>query len=207
MSSEVTTAASHAPEDRAALELNRLSLENQKLMLDVACARQRRRWQWLESASPLLATLAAVAGFLFGVFQYAGQQNASREAAAAQEKRELEARDRDFMKPLWEKELSLYFQAADAAATIATTGDATKRRAAEAEFWRLYQGPLVIVESKKLSGAMVRFGSCLDGSETCSEEELKSRSRAIGSSIQDTIEESAALRLSEFSQNKFQYHR
>ncbi|MSV27668.1 MAG: hypothetical protein EXQ52_02845 [Bryobacterales bacterium] len=60
------------------------------------------------------------------------------------------------MKPLWEKELELYMRAFEVAAVIATSKDAVKCRAAEAEFWTLYEGPLIIVESKSLSGAMRR---------------------------------------------------
>lgn len=193
--------------DRATLELEHLALENRKLKIELEKALNPNLWDRIGRLSPLLATLLAVVGFLFGVWQYVDQQEAGRKAGQLQEQRELEARDRDFMKPLWEKELELYFRAANVVATIATTRDSSKRGAAEAEFWRLYQGPLVVVENKALSGAMVHFGNCLNGTEKCTSDELVSRSRALASTIQGTIEESARLRLSEFSKNKFQYHR
>ncbi len=193
--------------DRTVLELEKLALENRKLKLQLDKELDGDFWSWVGRMSPLLATLLAVAGFLFGVKQYVDQQQASRNAALLQERRELEARDRDFMKPLWEKELQLYLRASEIVATIATTKDPQKRRAEEAEFWKLYQGPLIVVEDKRLSGAMVRFGKCLNGEEECREEELKNRSRSLASTIQETIEEAARVRLSEFSKDKFQYHR
>jgi len=187
--------------------MEQLALENRKLELELHRAVRPDFWSWAGQLSPVLVTVLGVAGFLFGVKQYVDQQKAGREAAIQQEKRELEARDRDFMKPLWEKELDLYFRATAAAATIATTKKSPQREVAENEFWQLYEGPLVVVENQALSGAMKRFGRCLDGHDRCDDNELRLRSRALASTIQETIEESAKLRLSEFSKNKFQYHR
>jgi len=193
--------------DRLALETERVALENQKLKLELQRELHPDLWSWAGRLSPVLITAVAVGGFLFGVKQYVDQQKATSQAAVEQEKRDLEARDREFMKPLWEKELELYFRAASAVATIATTKKSPQRDAAEAEFWQLYEGPLIVVESQALSGAMKQFGMCLNGTDHCDDAELRHRSRALASTIQDTIQESAKLRLSEFSQNKFQYHR
>lgn len=192
---------------REELEVEKLALENQKLRLDLERDRNPDFWSWMVRLSPLLASTLAVAGFLFGVMQYVGQEKASRDAAFQQGRRDSESRDREFMKPLWEKELELYFRATTAAATIATTKDRPKRDAAEREFWELYEGPLIVVESHSLSGAMKAFGQCLNGSDQCDEAELRNRSRVIGSAVQEAIQESAELRLSEFSKNKFSYHK
>ena len=193
--------------ERATLELEQLSLENKKLRLELDEAARTDVWKWAGRLSPLLATVLAVAGFLFGVLQFTAQQKATQHAVEEQSKRELEARDRDFMMPLWERELELYFRTSDVVATIATSTDPAKRTAAEQEFWRLYEGPLIIVEEQALSGAMKQFGNCLSGTEQCANGELRKRSRALASVIQKTIEKAATRRLSEFSQNKFQYHR
>jgi len=64
--------------------------------------------------------------------------------------------------------------ASEAAATIATTTDTAERRKAEARFWvLLYQGPMVMVETTDVSGAMKAFGRCLDGTEKCSGGEVR----------------------------------
>jgi hypothetical protein len=52
---------------------------------------------------------------------------------------------------------------------------------------------------------MVAFGRCLDETDDCSMRELNDRSLAVSSALQLAIQEHAALRLSEFSQDKFQY--
>lgn len=189
---------------RDALELERLSLEVQKLRTEVERS-QPGLWNAIQRVSPLVGTLLAVAAFLFGVIQYIGQQ--TRELAAREHElaRQAAARDQDFMKPLWERELTTYFLASDTVGTIATTSDAVKRRAAVEQFWRLYQGHMVILETTALSGAMVAFGECLDGTMDCSPYELKDRALAISTAIQHAIEDHASRRLSEFSKDKFQY--
>ncbi len=192
--------------DKAALEIEKLTLENRLLKLELKERSEADLWKHLSRMAPSLATLLAVAGFVFGIAQYAIEQSANRKSSDAQAQRDVEARDREFMKPLWEKELELYMKASEVAAIIATSKDAVKRQAAEAEFWTLYEGPLIIVESKSLSRAMVNFGNCLNKREPCSGEELVRRSRALASTMQVTIQEAANMRLSEFSQNKFQYH-
>ncbi len=149
--------------------------------------------------SPLIPTILAVLGFLFGVFQYVTEMQAHRKA-------DTEARDMEFMKPLWEKELDYYFRAADLTATIATTTDAAKRMAAEEEFWKLDQGPLRIVESRRISDAMADFGHCVDKTEICDNTKLKDRSRALAAAMQHAIEDSANTRLSALSKDKYQYH-
>jgi hypothetical protein len=111
------------------------------------------------------------------------------------------------MRPLWEREIATYFRASEVVATIATAGDRPARDSAKVEFWKLYHGPLVILETKALSGAMVAFGNCLDGTESCPESEMRNRALAVSSAIQQAVEEHAVRRVSEFSKDKFQYHR
>ena len=191
---------------RAALELDRLALENQKLKLDLERL-QPSACDAIQRLSPLLGGVLAVAAFLFGVVQYVEQRQRELTTREAELARMAAARDQEFMKPLWERELAAYFLTSETVATIARTSDPARRRAAEEQFWQLYAGPLVILETKALSGAMVAFGHCLDGSEQCSESELRTRGLAVSSAIQQAIQEHAQLRLSEFSANKFQYHR
>jgi len=66
--------------------------------------------------------LLAMLGFGFGIYQYREQQAENRKAAEVESRKEREAaderneqerksRDREFMKPLWEKQLNTYFEA------------------------------------------------------------------------------------------------
>jgi len=107
MSEERTPYLAHT--NKEPLELERLSLENQKLRAELEQMRPNV-WDGLQRLSPLLGGALAVAAFLFGVFQYVDQQQrelATRENELA---RQAAARDQEFMKPLWERELATIFK-------------------------------------------------------------------------------------------------
>jgi hypothetical protein len=202
----VGNAANPERPDRDSLELERLALENRKLRAELDRTRPSV-WDRIERLSPLLGGALAVAAFLFGVLQYVQQQERELAARNNEVAKQAAARDQEFMKPLWEREIATYFQASEAVATIATTRDEAVRRTAETEFWKLYHGPLVILETKDLSGAMQAFGNCLAKTEVCSDAEIRKRALAVSSAIQAALQEHADRRLSEFSKDKFQYHR
>jgi hypothetical protein len=61
-------------------------------------------------------------------------------------------------KPYYSKYLELCSDASAAAGTIATTKDPKKKQVATADFWRLYWGPMGLVERGGVTGAMVAFG-------------------------------------------------
>lgn len=63
------------------------------------------------------------------------------------------------------KHLELCAQATGDAGTIASSKDKSKHRLAEDDFWRLYLGPLRIVEDLEVARAMHAFGDCLDDLE------------------------------------------
>ena len=91
-----------------------------------------------------------------------------------------------------------------AASTIATTTNPEERRKAEAKFWMLYWGPLVVVETQEVSEAMQKFGNCLTG-ET--KGDLCALSAELASACQSSVTQGANLRLVEFSKGKFDYRK
>ncbi len=208
-----------APVDaRAEAELEKLQLEIEEL---------QGKNHWADRAVryiPLMSVLITVAGLCFGIYQFGVQQQESRRASEDQAKREIEdrkeareardmaqvreqrLRERELFKPLWEQQIRLYFEASAIVATIATTSNDSVKAAAVERFWQLYQGPLVIVESKGVSGAMVNFGHCLDGSEQCTREELGKRSRVLATQAQESLSKSWAQGLGGFSDDKYKYH-
>lgn len=104
-----------------------------------------------------VTAMGLVFGGVYSVIQYFDARakdsaTALLQTAAAQ----LEAK-----KPYYSKHLDLCSEASVAAATIATTKDPQKRKAASEDFWRLYWGPLGMVEETKVADAMVAFGKCL----------------------------------------------
>lgn len=104
----------------------------------------------LESSIKILGAMIALGGFLWGMFTYFDAR-----------KREAETRRIEAMKPFLERQLQLYTEATQIAATLATVmadsiEDKTMRR-----FWELYWGELALVENAEVEKAMVRFGQGL----------------------------------------------
>jgi len=86
---------------------------------------------------PWLLTLLTAA---LGIWQFsAGQSQANRQ-------------------PFLQKQLELSFQATETAARLATETDPTEWEKARVTFWRLYWGPLSIVEDPSVEEAMVKLG-------------------------------------------------
>ena len=205
---------------RPEAELQKLRLEIQKLTLDVASARKFAR---LDSALRLLPTatiLVTVLGFMFSVWQYRAEQAKNREASVQQAandateraeraRKDTETAQREFMRPLLEKQQELYFDAATAAATIASSKDAAERRKAESKFWILYRGPLVMVESTDVSGAMKKFGRCLTdfkpAEDNCDAGELHERSLALASTLETSMLKTWNAKPDEFIKGQFVY--
>lgn len=202
---------------QAELSLEKLRLENERLRLEIASMKRgRNHLISLTDYIPLITVLVTVAGFGFGIYQYRAQEienRKSQELLARQEREDREVQlqkdkdttQRDFMKPLLEKQLSLYFEASSAAATIATATDSSEREKAINAFWRLYYGPLVIVETREVSEAMKSFGKCLNGEESCSKTEMSNRSLALATSFQEAMLKSWNLKPENFTQDKFKY--
>ena len=194
-------------------ENDKLALECEKLRAEIRELESPKGWSdKLSRHSTLVSMLLAIFGFIFGFVQYGAQQEANRKTEEAQAEQERRIRDREFMKPLWEKQLATYFEASQAAATIATSTDPKEREAARNNFWMLYQGPLVIVESPSVSAAMKAFGQLLatetdQSLGTATNKELARLSRELASAFQESLIEGANLRLDEFRKGKFDYRK
>lgn len=129
-------------------------IELEKTTLEVADLKRRSKW-WHQVAQYLsmVTAFVAVAALFLSLQQYYDQQ-----------KRNDEAKEREFRKPFWEKQITLYFEASTAAAKIATLPrDHKESKEAEERFWQLYWGPLVLVEDNDVKNAMIAYGNCLNG--------------------------------------------
>ena len=200
---------------RAAIELQKLKLEVQRLELEVANTTRMRRFELLLRLLPTVTILVTVLGFAFSVWQYRVQQVRNRDSAERQAvkdtaeraetgRKEAETAQREFMKPLLEKQ-QLYFEAAETAAIIATATDGAERRKAEARFWVLYQGPMVMVETTDVSGAMKAFGRCLDGTEPCLGGEIRNRSLKLASTLENSLLKTWNKSPHDFAAGQFDY--
>lgn len=90
-----------------------------------------------------LAPIGAVIVFAWGVYQFY---------------RSIEL---SFRKPYWEKLLALYIDACSNAAMLARTDVEAEWYAARNSFWKLYYGPLCLVEDQKVEQAMINFNDAL----------------------------------------------
>ena len=121
--------------------------------------------------------LLAIVGAGVGLYQY------------------VDSAQRESKKPFWERQVSLYFDATTAAATLATSDDESRRTKAAADFWRLYWGPLALVEDREVEAAMVRLGRCLD--KECPRPELQQLSLALAHTCRRSLQVSWNLTLEE----------
>jgi hypothetical protein len=126
-------------------------------------------------ALKFVAAALALVGAAVGIYEYLdGVQQQSR-------------------RPYWERQVALYFDATSAAATLATSDDETKRSTAAAEFWKLYWGPLALVEDREVEATMVQFGDCL--ATRCPQAQLQQLSLALAHTCRNSLAKSWKLTL------------
>jgi hypothetical protein len=179
------------------ISLEKANLENEKLKLEIAALKKSKPGiDFVIRYIPLITILVAIAGFLFGIYQYRTEQIENRRSQEESSKRE-------FMKPLLEEQLSIYLKASDAAATIATTTNTKDREEAINSFWSLYYGQLVFVENTKVSGAMKDFGNCLNKGAECTQRKLQELSLKLASSLQTAMLKSWNMNPEDYAKDKF----
>ena len=125
----------------------------------------------------LLTLVGAVVAFGWGVFQFISSQHAQAET------RRVEA-----TRPYLDRQLTLYTEATQAAATLATSQQEDELVAARKRFWSLYWGELALVEDKRVEAAMVLFGRKLEQGATGME--LRPLSLQLARACRDSLAES-----------------
>jgi len=179
-------------------ELQKIQLEIENLKLDIDSKEHLRKFGIVLQLLPLLTVIVAICGVVFSLWQFRSQQEDHQKELS-------DIAQREFMKPLLEKQLNLYVEASGAAATIASTSDEAERRKAKDTFWKLYWGPLVMVENKAVSGAMKDFGYCLDGTDTCTDADLKNKSLALASTLERSMLLNWNKKPDQFTSGQFDY--
>jgi hypothetical protein len=105
----------------------------------------------LETWVKILTLLGGVIAFGWGVYQFMTNQRSQADT------RRIEA-----TRPFLDRQLKLYTEATQAAATLATSSSKEELAAARARFWSLYWGELALVEDKRVEAAMVQLGQALE---------------------------------------------
>jgi len=189
----------------AQMQLQRARLDNEKLAHELEAQRRARPWyQFPIQFVPLITALVSVSGFLWGVVQYAGQQQKNRDEHEVQSKRETEAAERQFMEPWLKNQRDIYTEALDAAVAIANGQESKERATAVEKFWRLYHGRMILVETEEVSGAMKRFGECVSATR-CTSDHMNTLARELASAMAKSMATTARMKYDEFAANRFQY--
>ena len=127
-----------------------------------------------------IALLGACIGFGFGLYQY------------------YDSNRKVFRKPVWEKQISLYFDATKAASVIATQTNGKEWDKANAAFRSLYYGELCIVEDDTVIAEMIRFKNLLDKLQrepNTPKEELQSASIDLAHACRQSISDTWSIEL------------
>jgi hypothetical protein len=124
-----------------------------------------------------LSLLGAAIAFAWGVIQFVAGQHSQAET------RRIEA-----TKPFLERQLKLYTEATQAAATLATSKSPQEVDAASKRFWNLYWGELALVEDRRVEAAMVQFGRALETGSASPQ--LQQASLALAHACRDSLAES-----------------
>ncbi len=144
----------------------------------------------------VIEALGLIAGGLWTLKKYFDDRASERSLAHQRAKSaEVEAR-----KPFSSRQLELYFDAVEVASAIAA-GSAVEQAQQLATFWRLYWGPLALVEDMKVAQAMIQFGHALDAN--ASQGELKIYALELAHACRDSIAESWKVTLPELDTARF----
>jgi hypothetical protein len=182
-------------------ELERAQLENEKLRLELAEFRRGRLLSLLSTQmAPISAALIAIASFWWGIVQYQHEQEENRTTETA-------TANQEFMKPWLESQRDTYLHALAAASTVANATDPEQRKQAEDEFRELFQGKMILVETKTVTDKMAYFGRCVRGigTESCDPYEMNLRCRALATAMAGSMAATAAMTYKQFAANQFQY--
>ncbi len=133
----------------------------------------------VESLIKVLGVLSLVIGGAIGLWKYS------------------DSVENQFRKPLWEKQIALYFDATSAAATLASSANPQTLQDAENRFWILYYGPLALVEDKNVENAMVQVAKCLRND--CDKSELKGLSLRLARACRESISDSWSIELDDLA--------
>ncbi len=117
------------------------------------------RWDLLLKVVGLIALI--VSG-TWTLYKFRQDRNVDLTHQREAEKMDESAKLQELNRFIFERQASLYFDAARSAGTIATSHNKATREAAIERFYQLYFGDLVVVEDRRVELAMIEFSRCLD---------------------------------------------
>jgi hypothetical protein len=192
------TTTNVCPDVGVSPDVEKSLLEKEKLRTEIQDIRDKGNWEnRITKHVPAITAIVAIGALSFGIYQFRAQQGEAFRRQESELKRANDAKEQEFRKPFWEKQLHLYFDASEAASTLATSTDKRRIESAQERFWQLYWGPLAVVEDAgldleddkdaKVEAAMVAFGNCLDGTDVCDQQEKRRRSLILAHTLRESI--------------------
>jgi len=110
----------------------------------------------IDAVAKIITAIAVICGGAFATYQYFSNREYQLTTAR------IEAQ-----KPFLDKRLQLYLDATTAAATIATSKNESEVEKAKEQFWKLYLGPMIVVQDPTVENPMRQFADCLQDSKKC----------------------------------------
>ncbi|MDJ0656130.1 MAG: hypothetical protein QNJ40_18350 [Xanthomonadales bacterium] len=107
----------------------------------------------------------------------------------------FDASEKEYRRPLWERQIAVYFEATNATGLLVSATDPQQLATAERSFWKLYYGPMALVEDLQVEQAMVQFGRCLR--DQCEMAQLRKLSLSLAHACRASLGESWAHKLPE----------
>ncbi len=189
-----------------AAQLEKLQLENEKLRQEMAAGQKPKPWfSKFVQVVPVITTCLAIIGFLWGVFQYTDQQTKNRVSQESQAKKQQETAEREFMKPWLDNQRAIYLQALAAAAIMSNSSDPAAVSQAREEFYGLYHGKMILVETTDVSAAMVDYGACFREGAACTKTQMDNLLHALAKRMEESMASTARMTFQEFLDHQFNY--
>jgi len=154
-----------------ALEREKLRLETEKLAYELLTIRRTKFVDAIVRLTPLVTLIIAVGGFALSYSQIRQGAVQLRQSSNEWNHRldtertdrgdrlasENENNRRDSLRSFTGQRLTIYMKALSDAAVMTTAKNSNTRQKASEDFLRLYTGPMIFVEDKEVSKAMVKF--------------------------------------------------
>jgi hypothetical protein len=116
-------------------------------------------WDLIVKIVGLIALLAS--GF-WTLYKFRADRRVDLDRQLQAQQTEAKLKADELNRFIFERQAGLYFEAAQAASTIATSDNKTEKKAASNKFYELYFGQLVVVEDRRVELAMIEFSHCLN---------------------------------------------
>jgi hypothetical protein len=154
---------------------------------------------WIQG---LLPTMTAVVGALWIAYKYVDEKREAQEQNLRQAESEAATRALEARKPFLDRQLAIYFEAAEVAGKIVTIEDFKNDewRSNRLRFSQLFWTVLSLVEDDKVKDAMVKFSDQLDLVESmtvpgtnapeAARSDLEQRAYGLARSFKESLENS-----------------